>query len=226
MESIPKIPSGFDVTSISEVNEEVITLRFHMKYIKSFNERADQILDYFKQYPTVSVDLSKKRLAILDCNFDNKIVSNKKKIVFLNDLVTDRINSSSLNLLVESLAFNRPVIYLNLNSNKICDVAIKYFSEGLMHNTQLKQLYLKNNIITDYGVKFLSECLKYNASINILDLSNNPFNYPGAKSLANGVKYNNSLEKIDLRDHNLDIKRIRSFIKLQYWKKKLAINML
>lgn len=225
MESIPELPKDFAVTPLTQENENTIILRFHMKHIQGFMERAKRLNQYFNQYPVISLDLSKKKVAVFDCGLSD-CDELQKRIIFINDLVTERINVYSLKTLVEALASNKPIINLNLSSNKITDETIKFIAEGLFSNNHLKQLYLKGNLITDYGIRHLSESLKYNNSIKVLDLNNNPFTVIGVRFIAQGVKCNNSLEKLGIKNKELNIFRIKPIVKLQYTKRNLEIDLL
>lgn len=193
-------------------NKEVVTLRLSLSRIDGYLERANKVYEFFKDYSLNSIDFSKKKMIIFD-------VLNEKRMIFINDISTDRLNNYGISVLFESLKLeSTQLINLNLSSNKLCDHQAITLAEALVHNKSLKILQLRNNEIADRGAKAISIMIKLNRKLKVLDLSKNRISAGGLNLVSKAILFNKAIEMIDLRDPVMNLIRVKPALKLARFK--------
>ena len=110
-------------------------------------------------------------------------LKNNKSLEFL--YLHDAIDDKKCEYLVESLQFNKYVIYLNLDDNKISKKGIKYITK--CSNSCLISLYISNCNIGKEGSEYIAEFLKNNKSLKNLFLNGDNIGDEGAKYIADAL---------------------------------------
>jgi hypothetical protein len=164
--------------------------------------------------PNIIKNSSKSNLDIGFCNLRhadfkllyNEIINNKciksldlRYNYICKDLEGEQISQGSL-YLQEIIEQNTNIIELNLKSNCIDNLDMKYICKVLAYNTNIRYINLDSNLFCIVGIDYLCDSLKINRTIESIDIKHMSLKYECYEMILRILQNNTIITNIELND--------------------------
>lgn len=138
-------------------------------------------------------------LNISSCNIGDAGMCKLCVVCCVTNLQSLNASDNGLNIdackqIAQMLKKSEIMYCLELESNSIDDLGLRYLASAIKTNKSLESLYLRDNLIGDLGATAVSIALKKNTTLESLDLSMNDISDEGAYAIFEALSVNSTLK--------------------------------